>query len=202
MKMNNSNQSKLHKSQLGLEHPTGYFEDMQQSLRNKLQQDLQGDDDLYKQQLGLTTPEAYFERSKKQLMTQIEVAKNKPKVSKFFTTWKLGIAASIAVLVLLGLGVSTYTKYTSVQNTLAKSLLDEADVSTMLVSSLFIEDKKFDAIIDDYLLEHLVLKSAVPIIESHDTTLESLFLDEQEVDDFLNDLTLETLPLENEESGE
>ncbi|MCK0132199.1 hypothetical protein MWU59_11875 [Flavobacteriaceae bacterium F08102] len=185
--MNTSDKKELHKEQLGLTHPVNYFAEMQKQLQARLYAD--ESEQKHKTSLGFEIPEDYFEHNKNAIHAKLQARKE----STFDKKWLLTIAASIAILIALSVGIFTYSKGQLIQDQLAKSLVNESDASKMLLSSLFIEDAKFDAIIDDYLLENMVLESAIPIIDPNDETLESLFLSDSDVEDFLNEITLEDI---------
>ncbi|MDO6738639.1 hypothetical protein [Wenyingzhuangia sp. 2_MG-2023] len=101
---------------------------------------------LHQKELGMDVPEGYFSSSKKDILSKTIYQSKRTRVIKW-----MGASMSVAAAIVIFVFLKTGTNKVSDEN----QILNEFD-NDVLISSLFVSNKKVDTLTDVYMLEGLI----------------------------------------------
>ncbi|MGB5363092.1 MAG: hypothetical protein WBN17_07295 [Aureibaculum sp.] len=150
----------------------------------------------HKELLGMDVPKDYFKLSKSNIMEKISnPEKKKPRVFYLKPVFRYAIAASVIVLIALGIALK-YTNTTQDFNqTQQIENLASADDQDLLINSLFISDKNINTFLDTYLVSNVMEKAELKEQEFDNIFLNSIIETDSLIDSYIDESFIDNIIL-------
>jgi hypothetical protein len=174
--------SKHHKEYLGMDVPEDYFAASKQSILDLVKEEPNEVGKLHQDRLGLKVPEGFFAASKQSILNEVKEKRSKVKV--FYLRQSFQVAASIAVLVALFIGIQF------------SNTSDDFEIASndVLIESLFVEDESMNDFVEELLVSEVV-EEAEKEKELENVLMNSLFVEDSLIEDYTKESLLENIIL-------
>lgn len=147
----------------------------------------------HKELLGMDLPKNYFKSSKSKIMEKISIPeKEKSRVFYLRPAFRYAIAASVILLLALGIYLNYNNLNPNGNNTQPVEFLASAGDQDVLINSLFVSEDHMDAFLDTYLISSVLEKA-----ELEEQEFDNLFLNSVIENDSLIDLYIDENLIDN-----
>lgn len=163
------------------------------NLHNKSQKNPK---EQHKELLGMDIPKDYFKSSKSKIMEKISIPeKEKPRVYYLRPVVRYAIAASVILLIALGIALKYNITDGNLSNTQQIEYLASTDDQDVLINSLFISDDNMNAFLDNYLLADVMEKAELQEQDFDNLFMNSVIEKDSLLDDYIDENLLDNIIL-------
>ncbi len=150
----------------------------------------------HKELLGMDVPKDYFKLSKSNIMEKISnPEKKKPRV--FYLNPMVQIAAAASVIVLIALGIALNYNNTTQDFSQTQQIenLANADDQDLLINSLFISDENINTFLETYLVSSVMEKAELNEQEFDNIFLNSIIETDSLIDSYIDESFIDNIIL-------
>jgi len=171
-----------HQDRLGMEIPEDYFATSKQTILDLVKEEKSKVAQLHQDRLGMEVPEDYFTTTKQSILHKVK--EEKKEVPVFYLRRSFQIAASIALLLTLTIGI------------VFSNTAEEFEIASndALIESLFVEDDGMNDFVEELLVSEVV-EEAEKEKGLEDVLMNSLFVEDSLVEDYAKESLLDNIIL-------
>lgn len=150
----------------------------------------------HKALLGMDVPKDYFKLSKSNIMEKISNPEKKnPRVFYLNPMVRIAVAASVIVLIALGIALNFNNTTQDFSQTQQIENLASADDQDLLINSLFISDENINTFLDTYLVSNVMEKAELQEQEFDNIFLNSIIETDSLIDSYIDESFIDNIIL-------
>lgn len=142
----------------------------------------------HKEMLGMEVPKDYFKSSKSQIMERISIPeKEKSQVFYLQPVFRYVVAASVILLIVLGIALKNNTDTKGFDNVQLIENLASADDQDVLINSLLVSDEQMNTFLDNYLFSSVMEQAELEEQEFDNLFLNSVIEKDSLIDRYIDE---------------